>query len=265
VVEQEQVEIENDLSATASIISDAERGLQLWKTYLNSEMDAPWRPYLETLPQTTGSLDFDPTPDFWSHEEISLLEFPRIVTEAKRRKNQIQQMALEVGIHYEDLQYATWLAKSRCFSLLRTKNCGSVTSNKSVLIPFLDMINHSSYHSNVELQVVESHVEEESFYAIHATKPIKAGSEILLAYGTSIDSSVELLLNYGIVEMNNRNDVAMLMNGGEDCWNRLDDWSTTLKEDEMAIKKAREKNLKTALAFRIRMKRAIQDMNKLKS
>jgi SET domain len=284
VVENEQVEIDNENDnennnnsndLTTRIITDAERGFQLWKKYLNpgksttssatTAMDIPWSPYLEMLPKRLGSLDFDPTPDFWSVEEIAQLEFPRIVTEAIRRKKLVEEMAFNTGIPYEDLQFATWLAKSRCFSLLRSTGCGSVTTNKSVLIPFLDMINHSSCHSNVELQLVESHVEEESFYTILTTKPITAGSEIFLSYGTNIDSSVELLLNYGIVEVTNRNDVAMLQKGGLDCWNRIEDWSTTLKDDEKAIQEAKETNLKTALAFRIGMKRAIQDMNKIKS
>ena len=237
--------------------TDAERGLTLLRKYLDDDV-APsdetnkWRPYLSSLPKIDYC--FDPTPDFWTPDEIQALEFPRIVNEALKRKEQVQQLADTEGVDFDQLQFATWLTKSRCFSIVTVKGEDQVTQTKSVLIPFFDMVNHSSDEPNAELQVIATKAEDESFYAICATRPIPAGAEVTIAYGTTCDSSVELLMNYGLVEDTNQFDAEMLRRGGGDCF-----WSTTLDEDELELKQA-QGNRKTALAFRSRLKQAVQEM-----
>lgn len=238
-------------------ITDAQRGLILLRRYLNPSVEqTQWRPYLDCLP--TKEFCFDPTPDFWNDDEIQLLEFPRIVNEAFRRKEQVRQLAADEGVDCDQLQFATWLAKSRCFSILKVRD-GHIKT-KSVLIPFFDMINHSSNEPNTELQLVEAASEDESFYAIRTIRPIPTGKEITISYGTKSDSSVEHLMNYGLIEESNKFDIEMLQYGGDDCLNRMDDWSTTLEEDIVELETA-VGNRKTALAFRTRMKLAIQEAN----
>ena len=238
--------------------TDAYRGLVLLRTYLDaSSVEAStWRPYLKCLP--TPEFCFDPTPDFWTDDEIQLLEFPRIINEAVRRKEQVRKLAEEEGVDYDQLQFATWLAKSRCFSILKVRD-GHIKT-KSVLIPFFDMINHSSNEPNAELQLVEGACDDESFYAIRTTRPIPAGQEITISYGTKSDSSVEHLMNYGLIEESNKFDIEMLQYGGDDCLNRMEDWTTTLEEDFVELKTA-VGNRRTALAFRTRIKLAIQEAN----
>jgi hypothetical protein len=130
---------------------------------------------------------------------------------------------------------------------------------KSVLIPFFDMINHSSDQPNAALQLVEAKADDESFYTIITTCPIPAGTEVTISYGTSSDSSVEHLMNYGLLEESNRYDIDMLHYGGEGCLNRMEYWSTSLEDDERELLTA-EGNAKVALAFRVRMKQAIRLM-----
>lgn len=258
-------------------ITDADRGLSFLKDYLfdyyeassdgdtRSKQEEPWYyPYLDCLPR--DDYCFDATPDFWEEDEIKALEFPRIVTEALSRKKQIKNLADKEGVDLHQLQFATWLVKSRTFTILKIKppvdgedNEQQQIQTKSVLIPFFDMLNHNSDQPNAELQVIETKVEDESFYAVQATRPIPAGKEITISYGTTCDSSVELLMSYGLVQKDNQFDAEMLRQGGEDCFNSIDMWSTTLEEDEKELKKAIG-NRKTILAFRTRLKRALQDM-----
>jgi hypothetical protein len=249
-------------------ITDAGRGLSFLKEYLldhysstDKQEDGEWpHPYLNCLPR--NDYCFDPTPDFWTEDEIRALQFPRIVKEALERKEQIQILAEKEGVDVDHLQFATWLVKSRCFTILKVKpddGDNKTIQTKSVLIPFFDMLNHNSDQPNAELQVIETKVEDESFYAVQATRPIPAGKEITISYGTTCDSSVELLMNYGLVQKSNQFDAEMLRQGGDDCFNQIDEWSTTLEEDEKELEGA-VGNRRTILAFRIRLKRAIQDM-----
>lgn len=84
-----------------------------WK---NEQARGLWAPYLDTLP-VQGSSQFDPTPDFFADDELDLLEFPRLVRQAKGRKEEIANLAAETGIDAEELQFATWLTASRAFAI----------------------------------------------------------------------------------------------------------------------------------------------------
>ena len=242
-------------------LSDAQRGMNFIRRVMDDpETVAKWGPYLETLPRKTSN--FDPTPDFFTIDEILQLEFPRIVNEVLTRKEQLEAFSSTESVDLDELQFATWLVKSRAFSVLKVNREEGKVSTKSVLIPFFDMINHSSDQSNVKLEVVETKEEDESFYALCATRPIPAGNEVTLSYGSGEASAVELLLNYGFVSPKNPNDVAMLEYGGEDCLTATEQWSTTLQEDEIMMKKATG-NLKTVLAFRKRLKEALREISSI--
>eukprot|EP00980_Cylindrotheca_fusiformis_P017201 scaffold5296_cov215-Cylindrotheca_fusiformis.AAC.4 len=85
--------------------------------YWNNEQARKlWAPYLDTLP-VQGSSQFDPTPDFFTDEELNLLEFPRIIRQAKNRKEEIAKLAAEKGMDIQELQFATWLTASRAFAI----------------------------------------------------------------------------------------------------------------------------------------------------
>jgi hypothetical protein len=100
---------------------------------------------------------------------------------------------------------------------------------------------------------------DEAWFAIRALKPIPKGSEITIQYGSGVDSSVELLNAYGFVPTSNKFDAMMLKKGGEDCIESLNDWTTTLQEDEEEFKSA-EGNRRKTLALRIKLKKAYADL-----
>ena len=275
------------LSADEPIsMTDAERGLLFLQTYyapfqqrkshtaaseitVNPSMSSDpmdltsgqpwWDAYLACLPTKDGP-HFDPTPDFFSDDELAMLQLPSSLLPAvQERRRNIEMMADEAGIEREILQFATWLVNSRSISLMKlvpeettveeeeneedvdetndnnnnnnhitapattvvtntemmttmTKSSSSSSSSslmttrtgrirtKSVLIPLIDMVNHSSSESpNAELQVIESNVEDESFYTLQAIRSIEPGEEITISYGPPDVSSWELFWNYGFL------------------------------------------------------------------
>ena len=210
-----------------------------------------------------------------------MLEFPRIVAAARRRKEDIKQVAAETGIDELELQMATALVSSRAFPLavaeadedlqndagdIALDDRGQVMSKAGerkfirVLCPYIDMANHKSGQCNSKWTVVDPE-KDEAFFALVATRNIKAGKEISMSYGSQVDSSVELLMNYGFVPVEgNPFDEFMLKKGGDDCIGSADLWTTTIEEDEAMLSMAEgdtdAENLRKILQFRVRLKRS---------
>ncbi len=106
-------------------------GANFLSMYLNDEKAKQmWAPYLNTLP-VQGSNHFDPTPDFFTDDELDLLEFPRIIQQAKGRKENIEKLAKTKGVDKDDLQFAVWLTASRKFSI--SISTESVKEKKAIL------------------------------------------------------------------------------------------------------------------------------------
>ena len=238
-------------------------GVSLIQMYLkNPQQRQVFAPYLDCLPK-----EIEATPDFYSDEEIDLLEFPRIVEKAKERKQLISELSagLEAG---DDLAYATWLVSSRAFPLsiaeddvaFRYDDRGQILSKAErhwirVMVPLLDMANHQS-EPNAKLTLIDPE-KDEAWFALETLRPIPAGKEITIAYGSGADSSVELLANYGFVPESNPLDTYMLRKGGDDCLTSLADWTTTIDEDKSVLEMASdEPNLQKILKFRIKLKEA---------
>ncbi|KAL3944387.1 MAG: hypothetical protein SGBAC_001551 [Bacillariaceae sp.] len=251
-----------------------------------------WAPYLNTLPTQGGAL-FDPTPDFMDEEELELLEFPRAIQVAKSRKEEVTKLAAEQGLDVDELQFATWLTTSRAFAISMSteseesdkamlendaaETTGAESSSSSeeattsegeketvvtkaesktirVMVPFIDMVNHNSNEPNAKLTLIDPE-KDEAWFALEATRPIKAGKEIAIAYGTGVESSVELFLNYGFIPKTNKMDEFMLEKGGDDAITSLDGWTTTLEEDQSMLGMAEgDSTLQKILNFRIRLK-----------
>lgn len=240
----------------------AEGGLNFLRWYAdNDKAKAMWKSYLETLP--TKDANFDPTPDFYSEEDIDALEYPLAIRLAAERRMQIKEVSQKEGIPMDELQFATWLIASRSFVISisigdeAAAGAGATAANKKalrVLLPYLDMINHSSDDANAELHLIDPE-KDEAWFAIRATRPIKAGKEISIAYGSGVESSVELLQNYGFVPQENRIDTLMLKKGGDESLD-LDEWSTTLEEDKKTLEVGGDSlgNMANVLRFRIKLK-----------
>lgn len=250
----------------------AHGGANLLSMYLqNDQQRQMWAPYLDTLP-TLESAQFDGTPDFFHDDEVELLEFPRLVRQVRERKEQISKLSSEKGIDMAELQFATWLVASRAFSIsisveqddempkydergqVITK--GGEGKKLRVMVPFIDMANHASDQPNAKLTLIDPE-KDEAWFALEATRPIAAGKEIVIAYGSQVESSSELLLNYGFVPDSNKVDEFMLEKGGDECITSLDGWTTTLEEDETMLEMAKDDpTLSKILRFRIKLKKA---------
>lgn len=222
-----------------------------------------WKPYLDTLP--TFESQFTPTPDFYSDDEINQLEFPRAMDRAWQRIDEVFNLAEEEQMSTEELQFATWLVSSRSFSVTLTAGgdspAGAVPTLQKkirVLLPYLDMINNLSDESNAELHLIDPE-KDEAWFAIRATRPIAQNQEITMCYGSGVDSSVEIMENYGFIPAENKIDARMLKKGGEDCIEDPYGWSTSLDEDLAALETA-QGNMRNILEFRIKLKRAYADI-----
>ena len=261
--------------------TDADRGLLFMQMFQDSTSTkttgSDWSAYLGCLPTRDNS--FDPTPDFFTSDQIKSLEFPDLINGASQRRQDIQRVADQHGVDMDELQFATWIVKSRCFTIVRLKEIDplndpgkKVIHIRSVMIPLLDMINHSSDNPNAELEVVETKIDDESFYALQATRPIKANEEITISYGSGQDSSIDLFLNYGFIPASNPYDVDYLRSEqekGGDSFKGSSQWST-LEEDVEELKSIQGKLTSTSkddqthrriLEFRIQMKRALLEID----
>ena len=229
-----------------------------------------WAPYLDTLP-TMGSPQFDPTPDFFGDEELELLEFPRLMNLAKERKAQVALVAAERGLDFDELQFATWLAASRAFRISiatqddydpKYDDKGQIMAKAGeqkairVMVPFIDMANHSSDQPNARLTLIDPE-KDDAWFALEASRPIAGGKEIVIAYGNGVESSVELFMNYGFIPKTNKIDKRMLGKGGNDCITSAEEWTTSLEEDySMLSMTGDDATLRKILSFRIKLKEA---------
>jgi len=251
----------------------AHRGANLLEMYMKKEQSRKfWSPYFDILP-TKDSKMFDRTPDFFADEDLKLFEFPRLINRVKQRKKEIEEVAAERDLTVEELQFATWLSTSRQFRLnipvpkseqdeiMPDKDeKGQIISRGGkkkalyVLVPFIDIANHSSDQSNCRLTLVDPN-KDDAWFALEATRPIAAGKELLISYGNGLHSSVELLLNYGFVPSANKIDALMLRKGGDGTITDANGWTTTLEEDKAMVQMAIDDPiLQKILQFRIRLK-----------
>jgi hypothetical protein len=264
---------------------------------------------LDMLPSREQSMFFDATPDFWSNDQIQALEIPQFIEQIMRKKQSIQRKAQNHGMDVSELQFATWLINSRAVTLVDNPDnedlddelisdylyddgndeidesveefddnneegvVGSSIKTTCVLIPFLDMINHSSENFNTVFSVMsdrgddaynDDNAEEKLYYAAVANRHIAEGEEVLISYGTLADTSLELLLHYGFVPDKNPYDEDFME------WSGVGDeicncWSTSLQEDQQklaALEEVAKWNNsveRTILKFRIRMKKAYNE------
>jgi hypothetical protein len=248
----------------------AHAGRNFLTMYVNQAQNSQtWAPYLTSLP--TKESQFGPTPDFFNSEELEILEFPRLINIAEKRKKDIKSVAAETeGMSVEDLQFATWLVTSRSFNIqISESDVGETVFDEQgraiaktkvktlcVMVPYLDLVNHHSNQANAEVHIIDPE-KDDAWFALRATRPIDAGKEITICYGSGADSSVELFSNYGFVPKENKIDAYMLRKGGDDCL-KADQWSTTLEEDTFMLGELQDEHgpLRTILEFRARMKKA---------
>lgn len=238
------------------------QGLRFLQDFCHDETSSKqWQPYLDTLP-TTNDEQFDATPDFWGDSVIRQLQIPRLMEESLRRKREIARVANEVGVSMEELQWATWVGRTRGFStfkVLRNDEGDEATlQQRAVLLPYLDMLNHNGVSPNASIEVVETPGSyEDSFYALQALTPISAGDEITICYGTGRETCLDLLSTYGFWLSDDPADEFML------DWSAVGpQWTTTLEEDQADLKETSDPTLEKVLSLRIHLKQLQERIEK---
>eukprot|EP00568_Trieres_chinensis_P008127 CAMPEP_0183310946 /NCGR_PEP_ID=MMETSP0160_2-20130417/34307_1 /TAXON_ID=2839 ORGANISM="Odontella Sinensis, Strain Grunow 1884" /NCGR_SAMPLE_ID=MMETSP0160_2 /ASSEMBLY_ACC=CAM_ASM_000250 /LENGTH=220 /DNA_ID=CAMNT_0025475375 /DNA_START=1 /DNA_END=663 /DNA_ORIENTATION=+ len=209
------------------------------------------------------------------------------------RKRRVEALAEREGVDAEELKFATWLVESRSMNVLAEEgfdeaecddanedegeeadadaDADFLPSTRCLLVPLLDMVNHSSDEPNAELQVLSSDGADDNngdstdYLAIVATRPVSVGEEITISYGTGADSSIELLLHYGFIPFSNQYDVEMYdfsyEEEEEDLIYDEEGFETSLAEDEKMLmgELGISERDTTILNFRIQMKRALKE------
>jgi hypothetical protein len=218
-----------------TMASKPQSGLQLWHHYLRDDPESrkqyqKYKAYFDCLPMWSNDPNFVETPDFWTDEEIQLLRVPSLVHGILSRKRAIQHLADEYNslnpngvITLSEMKQSCWIMQTRGFTTL--KRAISLDGKEGllcrvVLIPLIDFVNHGASPKlthdnatfvNTALEVLETEVYNESFYALVATEPIRKGQEIRLCYGTGQETSIELYTKYGFWPSGNQaNDKAKL-------------------------------------------------------
>jgi hypothetical protein len=230
---------------------------------LDENNNVHYKDYLDCLPQyDDDDPNFDPTPDFWSPDEIRQLEVPSLVEEMLQRKQALQRLANDnensTTMALEPLQHAAWLVRTRAFTTFKraiTLEGIEGLLQRTVLIPYLDFLNHNQ-SPNAELQVVETKAYDESFYALVATQRIPQGSQVCIRYGTGQETAIELFAKYGFftIDEDEHTEDGRLVDLIQDV-----EWSTTLEQDvkELMELSANDATRRTILTIRTYLKRLL--------
>jgi hypothetical protein len=213
---------------------ESQGGMRFLETFYN---DDTYKYYMDYLPKLRDS-QFDATPDFWEESVIQQLQIPRIVQKALERKRETA--------HLPHLQWATWIVGSRGFSTFKVNPHGSL-ERKTVLIPYLDMLNHG-LSPNASIEVVECPGSyQDSFYALQALQSILKGEQITINYGIR-ETSLDLLAKYGFWIPDNPADDYI-------DWDAVDpQWTSTLEQDKATLETTTDATLRKVLLLRIYLK-----------
>lgn len=209
---QQQEQRQDDEGFVDTAMAEIQHGLAFVRRFLT---DPKWKPYIDCIPlarpdpSRESPQSFPTTPDWWSDEAIQLLPVPLLRESCRLRKKLIRQVATEEQIDPAILQWAVWVTRSRGFTTIRLVEGDRddlCLLRRTFLIPLLDMINHQGDEPNAEIEPVENGIYDESLFALVARSPIKAGEPITIAYGTGMETSLDLLDRYGFWTANSVSD-----------------------------------------------------------
>ncbi|KAH6815253.1 Rubisco methyltransferase family protein [Perilla frutescens var. frutescens] len=211
--------INPDVAATSEIGSVCS-GLKPWISvalFLLKERfkgeESKWKYYFDALPQGTDSTIY------WSEEELLEIQGTQLLSTTLGVKEYVQSEYVKLkeeiilpnkqlfpfSITLDDFFWAFGMLRSRAFSRLRNQNL--------VLIPFADLINHSSKVTT------EDHAHEvrgpaglfswDFLFQIRSPLSLKAGEQIFIQYDLN-KSNADMALDYGFIEMNSDRDAFTL-------------------------------------------------------
>lgn len=220
---------------------------------LDCDYYAPYVTSLPPKPIDNHSYDTEEglTPDFWSDSIIDEIGIPTYTQRILDRKRILQTIAQNNNVDERDLQWATFMIRSRRFTtwnmvpdpmyieegrggpLFGVFNQKKIEQIQGYLVPLIDMANHNP-NPNAEMKISVNKwtrkFDETSSFALHATRPIQKGEEITISYGDGTSTCLELLDKYGFFVEGDED--------GADERGLVDlkvGWGTSVEEDEVEL------------------------------
>lgn len=169
----------------------------LYEKFLGGKSE--WHPYLEVLPKSFSM------PVMWSDDELQHLpgwilskvkDQKHIISKSfEKLKNLLMETCADFGdkFMFDGFLWAWAVINSRSAYMPQSHEPWlNQEPNNYVLIPFLDMFNHTPSAS-----VIAGYVPSSKCYEIRTNVPFKKYEQVFINYGSH--DNVELLISYGFV------------------------------------------------------------------
>jgi len=169
---------------------------------------SPARPYLAQIP-AADSADCTTT-DFFSEDELALLQCPQVVRATAGRAARLDERAASLARAYASrttpgrgtppptlgvLRWATWVVVSRVLTVQGRE----ANAPRKCLIPLIDMVNH--HPTQGAAQVLSGRAAPGSFMKVLAGPGgVAAGKQVFIQYGGGAIGSARFLQDYGFLE-----------------------------------------------------------------
>lgn len=151
--------------------------LQFLKLYQESSED--FKPYFDLLPDLQSD-DMERMPDFYSDEELKMLQCPLVVEKTHKRHQLCASRASELSLDLQTVKWALCTVAQRAFSVV-----SPVDGLLRLLLPGVDLFNHDA-HAQHRLRVrwtLQGPVD--ALFTVVAGSNIKQGEEVRICYGGS--------------------------------------------------------------------------------
>ncbi|KAJ8565271.1 hypothetical protein K7X08_007847 [Anisodus acutangulus] len=179
-----------------------------------AKKDSFWWPYISNLPETY------PVPIFFPGEDIKNLQYAPLLYQVNKRcrfllefekllKHELENVKPDdhpfgdQDVDSSALGWAMSAVSSRAFRLYGSKRPDGTRSNVPMMLPLIDMCNHS-FDPNAEIVQEEKNGNSNILVKVVAGREIKQNDPLLLNYGCL--SSDLFLLDYGFVIQSNPYD-----------------------------------------------------------
>lgn len=141
--------------------------------------DADLAPYMDLLPGRDSS-DIMRMPDFYSDEELQMLQCPEVIEKTRRRRELCAHAASESSLETDSVKWALCTVAQRAFLLV-----SPIDGLLRLLLPGIDLFNHDAHalHTMKVRWNLEGYVD--AVFKVIAGSPIKKGEEIRICYGGS--------------------------------------------------------------------------------
>jgi len=171
--------------------------------------DNPRRAYFDLLPQADEAWT---TTDHWTDAQLEMLEWEPVIAETKRRQQAMRDLVKEIlaspekrAEHpflkdeeqgYAQLRWAVALVLSRCLTVFGP-DAGAQTTQRKLLIPFLDMFNHEAGCE----QVLSGRAAAGGRLSVVAGAPVKKGQQVNIEYFGGAAANDRFLQDHGFLDL----------------------------------------------------------------